>query len=151
LTPDFPDTNPKCTSTADAVLHHASKLPLATIAFVSLQNTIPSNIIIIIIASLSNTDNMITNTITAGPTETSNIVYTIEEHSSDPAATIVRIQTGDTSTPYDEAIKIDPDNIQLLTNAGIYLADKKEMYLQTIFLFDKVLKKRPKLCSGHIQ
>lgn len=94
---------------------------------------------------------MITNTITAGPTETSNIVYTIEEHSSDPASTIVRIQTGDTSTPYDEAIKIDPDNIQLLTNAGIYLADKKEMYLQTIFLFDKVLKKRPKLCSGHIQ
>ena len=60
------------------------------------------------------------------------------------AASIYRIQTGDISTPYDEAIKIDPDNIQLLTNAGIYLADKKEMYLQALSLFDKVLKKDTK-------
>ena len=63
-----------------------------------------------------------------------------QEQLTDPA-TIVRIQTGDTSTPYDEAIKIAPDNIQLLTNAGIYLADKKGMYTHAISLFDKVLKK----------
>jgi tetratricopeptide (TPR) repeat protein len=54
---------------------------------------------------------------------------------------IIRVQTGDTSTPYDEAIKIDPNNVQLLTNAGIYLAEKKQMYHQALLFFDKVLKK----------
>jgi tetratricopeptide (TPR) repeat protein len=68
----------------------------------------------------------------------------VEQISSEPAASIYRIQTGDTGTPFDEAIKIHPNNIQLLTNAGIYLADKKEMYLQALSLFDKVLKKDTK-------
>jgi hypothetical protein len=54
---------------------------------------------------------------------------------------ILMIQTGEeTSTPYDIALEVSPNNTVLLFNAGKYLAEKKEMYTPAISLFDKAIK-----------
>ena len=148
LTPDLPSgTNPKKngnTSNNNGLLYTSRQLlplPTTIITFVSSQGT--SSFDVISTGKSSSNSTSATNIITSAPTVNSKIVDMFQEQTSSglAAASIHRIQTGDTITPYDEAIKIDPDNIQLLTNAGIYLADKKEMYLQAISLFDKVLKK----------
>jgi tetratricopeptide (TPR) repeat protein len=131
LTPDFPDTNPKISSTANNALLYTTQLPFTTITFVSHDDTT---------FSIGSTTTSSSSTAHTSSNINGKIIDISLEHVSNPA-TIVKIQTGDTSTPYDEAIKIDPDNIQLLTNAGIYLADKKGMYNNAIDLFDKVLKK----------
>jgi len=44
------------------------------------------------------------------------------------------------SSPHDEAIKIDPDNIQLLVYGGIYLSDKMGSYNHAISLYNKLVK-----------